>query len=641
MAKTAAAGTKRDRLFSLLSGRTPDRIPFIDRMNLWYGAKRYAGTMPERFANMNLAQIHETVGIGRLSFKSCCAHRLVGVDMRVVFEGNEIDRQSNPVIALFPNSEAPPFVSRDKPGRTRVYLSTPVGGLTMEWHVSPNALPMGGISPYLEEHPVKTLDDLPVAEWIVEHLEFVPLFDDYLAEDADLGPDGFAIPLLPRIPFQQVLLEYVGEVPLFYMLADHRDAVERLLAKLDAVMVESLHQLAGLDVPYVEFPDNVDGTMTNPELFARYSVPAYRRYAEILHAQGKKVGSHMDGYLGPLLPLIRDCGLDVVESVCPAPLTEVTFEEVWAALKDGGPVIWGGIPSVLLEALTPEDEFKAFVHKVLDMVGSRPIILGVSDMVIGENLMERVEYIAKAVENHSMEDRPDAAPAVEVRAPAEVPRVVRAANADDLLDRLYDLTLAGDDGPVQEVVADGLARGILPEDMLFDALIPALEEVGVRFEEGSCFVPDMLLSARAMGNAMTILRPAIVAAGVKPLGRLVMGTVRGDVHDIGKNLCITMLEGAGFEVIDLGVDVKEAAFVEAIHRHEPQAVAMSALLTTTTPMLAGTIDAIRESGLRDEVRVLIGGAAVTDAFAASVGADGHAPDASAAVRMAKQVLGVG
>ena len=640
MNQVAATTSKSDRLLAVLAGRTPDRLPFIDRMNLWYGAKLHAGTLPERFANLNLRQIHETVGMGELTFYPVFSHKLQGVDMRAAFRGSEMFRESSPEIAFFPGAAAPGFVAKDVPGVTRVELSTPVGDLSMEWEVTTAMVSMGGVAPYLKEHPVKTIHDLAAAEWIVERLEFVPLFDAFKEEAADMGPNGFLAPWLARIPFQQLLLEYFGEVPLFYALADHCDDVERFLAKVDRVVEEGLHRLADLDVPYVEFTDNIDGTMTNPDLFERYAVPAYRRYSGILHAQGKKVGSHMDGNLGPLLGLIRDCGLDVIESVCPAPLTEVPFEDIWNAWKDGGPVIWGGIPSTILEAFTPEDEFQATVHHVLDTVGAGPIILGISDMVIGENLIERVEYIADAVENHAMESRDTKAPSVIANTPVEVPRTGRTANVDHILDSLYDLTLAGDDGPIREVVEEGLARGILPEDMLFDALVPALEEIGARFEEGVSFVPDMLLSARAMGGAMEVLRPAIVAAGVKPLGRLVMGTVRGDVHDIGKNLCITMLEGAGFEVVDLGVDVKEAAFVDAVRRHRPQAVAMSALLTTTTPMIGSTIAALAAAGMRGDVRVLIGGAAVTDAFASSIGADGNAPDASAAVRMTKHALGV-
>jgi 5-methyltetrahydrofolate--homocysteine methyltransferase len=162
-----------------------------------------------------------------------------------------------------------------------------------------------------------------------------------------------------------------------------------------------------------------------------------------------------------------------------------------------------------------------------------------------------------------------------------------------------------------------------------------MAEVGRLFEEGDYFVPEMLLSARAMQAAMGILHPRLVASGVEPIGKVVIGTVQGDLHDIGKNLVSMMMEGAGFEVIDLGVDVKPASFVEAVQSSGAQIVAMSALLTTTMPMMRTIVAALTEAGLRGDVKVMIGGAPVTADYAAQIGADGYAPDASQAASMAK------
>jgi 5-methyltetrahydrofolate--homocysteine methyltransferase len=179
-----------------------------------------------------------------------------------------------------------------------------------------------------------------------------------------------------------------------------------------------------------------------------------------------------------------------------------------------------------------------------------------------------------------------------------------------------------------------------PLVILFDALIPALEEVGRLFEEGTFFVPEMLVAAKAMHGAMEVLRPLIAETGTKPVGTFVMGTVKGDIHDIGKNLCNVMLEGAGFEVIDLGVNVQEQAFVEAIQKHKPQAVGMSAFLTTTMPMFIPAIQAITDAGLREDVLIFVGGAPVTQEYCDNVGADGYAPNASVLVRVLKEMLGI-
>ncbi|MDJ0753578.1 MAG: corrinoid protein [Ardenticatenaceae bacterium] len=212
---------------------------------------------------------------------------------------------------------------------------------------------------------------------------------------------------------------------------------------------------------------------------------------------------------------------------------------------------------------------------------------------------------------------------------------------EELLDELYDVTIDGDREAVVALTNEGLALGMKPLDLLFDALIPALEEVGLLFEAGTFFVPEMLVAAGAMQGAMDVLRPLLAQTGAKPVGTFVMGTVKGDIHDIGKNLCNIMLEGAGFEVFDLGVNVPEQVFVEAIREHRPQAVGMSAFLTTTIPMFTPTIEAIQQAGLREEVLIYVGGAPVTQAYCDSIGADGYAPNASALVRDLKTRLGIG
>ena len=213
-------------------------------------------------------------------------------------------------------------------------------------------------------------------------------------------------------------------------------------------------------------------------------------------------------------------------------------------------------------------------------------------------------------------------------------------NREELLDLLYGSVLSGDVDSAVAVTQEGLGVDVEPTVLLFDAMIPALEEVGRRFETGEVFLPEMLIAANAMQGAMTILRPLIVAAGVETVGRFVMGTVAGDIHDVGKNLCNVMLEGAGFEVIDLGINVPAEAFVEAIREKEPDVVGMSAFLTTTAIEFARNIELIAEVGLRDQVKILIGGAPVDQALVDSAGADGFAPDANSAVRVAKSVMGL-
>jgi 5-methyltetrahydrofolate--homocysteine methyltransferase len=209
---------------------------------------------------------------------------------------------------------------------------------------------------------------------------------------------------------------------------------------------------------------------------------------------------------------------------------------------------------------------------------------------------------------------------------------------DEILTGLYDRTLVGDKPAVVELTQRGLDDGLSPETMLFEALIPSLEEVGARFERGDFFVPEMLIAGRAMQGALDILRPLLADTGAETIGTFLMGTVKGDVHDIGKNLVDIMLEGAGFKVIDLGVQVAPEAFVDAIREHKPHVVGFSAFLTTTMPMFKVNIQAIEQAGLRDDVIIMVGGAPVTQEYADAVGADGYASDAAGATKRAKDLL---
>lgn len=208
------------------------------------------------------------------------------------------------------------------------------------------------------------------------------------------------------------------------------------------------------------------------------------------------------------------------------------------------------------------------------------------------------------------------------------------------LENIYKAVSSGDAATVKAEVKAALEEGISAEEILHKACIPAMDEVGRQFEIGEKFVPEMLISARAMQGAVDILRPLLVEAGVETIGTVVLGTVAGDLHDIGKNLVGMMLEGAGFEIIDLGSNVSPEKFVEAIKTHQPAIVGMSALLTTTMPSISSTIEAIKAAGVREQVKVMVGGAPVNRDFANKVGADGFAPDAGSAARVAKALLGI-
>ncbi len=206
------------------------------------------------------------------------------------------------------------------------------------------------------------------------------------------------------------------------------------------------------------------------------------------------------------------------------------------------------------------------------------------------------------------------------------------------LDAIYTGILDGDLNTVVDNVQAALELGEVAEKILIEGMIPAMEEVGRLFEKGDYFVPEMLIAARAMQGGLSILKPKLMEADVKMIGKVAIGTVKGDLHDIGKNLVGMMMEGAGFEILDLGVDVSPEEFVETVKVSGVDIVAMSALLTTTMPQMKTTIEALQEAGVRDQIKVMVGGAPVTQEYADDIGADGFASDASQATTLAKSVI---
>jgi 5-methyltetrahydrofolate--homocysteine methyltransferase len=206
------------------------------------------------------------------------------------------------------------------------------------------------------------------------------------------------------------------------------------------------------------------------------------------------------------------------------------------------------------------------------------------------------------------------------------------------LQKLYEAVLNGDNKTAVAVTREALAENADPIELIQKYMIPAMAEVGKRFECEEYFVPELLLSARAMKGALELLRPLLAERGAEPTGRVVIGTVKGDLHDIGKNLVASLLEGGGFEVTDLGADVPPEKFVDAVQARNANVVCLSALLTVTMPAMRTTIEALKNAGLRDRVKVLVGGAPVTPQFAKEIGADGYGENASVAVNLARDMV---
>lgn len=208
----------------------------------------------------------------------------------------------------------------------------------------------------------------------------------------------------------------------------------------------------------------------------------------------------------------------------------------------------------------------------------------------------------------------------------------------EIFDTIADEVQKGNSDSVQELIKKSLLKDVSAEEILNNGLIKGMEIVSEKFKNNEIFIPEVLVSAKAMNAGLAILKPLLAESNVKPLGKVVIGTVKGDLHDIGKNIVAMMLQGAGFEIIDLGADVPKEKFLESVKKESANILGMSALLTTTMLYMKEVIETAKEEGLRQDIKVIIGGAPVTEAYAAQIGADGYAPDAASAVDLTKMLL---
>lgn len=421
-AQTTQTPDMYNRLLTTMHGGTPDRWPFVARIELWYSSHSRAGTLPARymepsadqdpsvisiftvpirkdFRGARLTDIHRDIGMGQQLQGIAHSRRLRGVELVMRIDDEEFYHEQDPVVDYFPRLFD--CLLMDQPGDTTAEFITPKGTLIAKSTLVEDMIVSGTI-PVLTEHPVKSMDDFPALEYIYTHAEFVPKFDWVYDSQKRMGHDGFVAAMLDRIPFQKMALDLIGEVPTFYALYDNPSLIEKTMALMNEVTLDDIRHLAEFDWPYIQFDDNLDGMITNPKLFPEYCLPYYHRYTDLFHAQGKKVGSHTDGNLKRLLKLLPESGLDVFESFTPFPLTELTFAEAFTEWQGKGPLIWGGIPSSILQVDTSQEDFEKYIDNMLNLVGSKPMLFGVADLVTSDNLIERVRYIAQRIEQHKI-----------------------------------------------------------------------------------------------------------------------------------------------------------------------------------------------------------------------------------------------
>jgi len=408
------------------------------------------------------------------------------------------------------------------------------------------------------------------------------------------------------------------------------------------------------------------GLLINPETYRKVIKPRHKKIMDFIKARtNAKIFFHSCGAIREIIPDLIEIGVDIINPVQVSAVgmessalkrdfgKEITF---WGGLVDTQGVFTAGAPAEVRDEVRRRiDDFgpgggfvAATVHNIQANVPPENI------MAMWETLQEFGKYGPGGVGQRPADyvpaprhDKPIQVSASPDALPAQMPTpeaaAAQAEEGDFYPDLFLDMQDAIIDGKRAEAVAaakQALDEGYSPQAVISDGIVPAMTIVGEKFETAEFFLPEMMAAALAARGILELLRPRLAASHTEPVGRVVIGTVKGDLHDIGKNLVAMMLEGAGYEVIDLGPDVPADKFIAAIQEHQPGLVGLSALLTTTAPMMRTIVNAFQAAGVRNHVKVLVGGAAVSQDFADEIGADGYAPDAGAAVRKARELLAV-
>lgn len=628
------------RVLAALRGESVDRLPYVPRLDLWYLANSTAGTLPGKYSGVPMNDIARAEGWA-FHHRFCDNQLDPAYQPQYLHRGINVFYSRDTVFDVVLPKDVEVVVSREG-ARTRVEYRTPIGAVSTTTHYDVDSQRHGITIPALVEHLIKTPQDYAPAGYLFEHMDVVPNFERFRrwATD-DMGENGVPVCIgcLDASPFHWIQRDLCDATQFFIDYKDHHDRMRGLAERIAPLQEKMLRILCASPAEVVWWGANFDDMLTFPPYFAQEIQPWIRKAAQALGAAGKLVLCHTDGENRGLMDLVRDSGMHIAESFCPAPMTRVSLAEYYRRWS-GSLTLFGGIPSTVVMPGTSEADFEAYMDELFRAVapGER-IVIGVADEVPPSAVFSRLQRIGERIEREGRLPlqagafRPAAAAAPAARPAQDVP----AAEAADAFEAVRRDVFKGKHLDIRKHVQELLDRGVPPSQILERGLIAAISVVGERMAAGETFIPDVLLAARAMSAGVGILAPHLASSGEAQRGKVLIGTVTGDMHDVGKNLVATMLRGVGFEVRDLGINVPRERFYAEIAAFQPDVLGLSSLLTTTMMEMRALVAGIRERGLNEHCKVIVGGAPVSDAFARQIGADGYAPNATEAVRLVKRL----
>ena len=648
--------THRENLLAVIRGEMVEQIPWVPRIDLWHNAQVMRGTLPKKFTGMSVEDIHHAMGwplhkfvpeYSRAENPADLLHRGIGL----------FDLKEFPHSFTFSNDvDIRVEVEADeREEMTHVEYHTPVGMVSVCHGQTAEMRRAGASISWVKEHAIKGPEDYKVLAHIFGNLKIKPAYERYNAWRDYIGDDGIAVAhglgLACTSPMHFIQKTFLDATDFYLHHHDYPLEMAALLDALEGVYDQLLEVLSGAKLDAILWSANVDDMITYPALYEEYFLPWCHKAAEILKPTGTVMVNHPDGENQGLMDLIAKSRMDVADAVTPWPMTKIRIEEYYDHwCRPGHLTIHGGIPEMLLlEESTTREDLEMFMDNLFKTIspGTR-FIASIGDTTPPDADFDRLMYIGERIEKDGSLPlkagtfQPVTQANLEAAAQAATPRsvseTVAALEVGKVFEQITADVLEGDE---EEVVVNArklLAQGVKAGDILNKGMLPAMDLIGSRFTDGTVFIPEVLLSARAMNLGLGLLEPHLVSDGAQAPGKIVIGTVNGDLHDIGKNMVVSMLKGVGFKVVDLGANVEVVEFVEAVRDEQPDVLGLSALLTTTMPQIREVIEGLEHSQLRRSVKVIIGGAPVNQKFADDAGADGYAQDAGEAVTLTKRLL---
>jgi corrinoid protein of di/trimethylamine methyltransferase len=627
-------------MLAAIRGETADLLPYVPRIDLWYNANVLAGTLPEKHRRRRQDEISRAEG--------WALHKVLAdlLDLRgpedVLHRGIGVMATRHSVYRYRFSSGVDIRVQRDG-DTTRIEYHTPLGMVSTTTTFPEEMKRAGSTVSIITERPIKSPGDYRILAYVFENLDVSPNDEDYTAWEQEVGEWGFCCghATFAASPIHHIQRDFLDPTQFYYHYKDYQKEMRYLADAMEPYFNDLLRMAVRSPAMGICWGANYDDMITYPPFFEKELLPWLQKAGDALRAEGKIIYCHCDGENLGLMDLIKVARIDLAEAVCPHPMTKVPLDEYYRRWgKDI--TIFGGIPSnMLLSELASEDEFEAYLDYMFKAIapGTR-FIVGIADTTPPDAVFDRLVRIGERVEKEGR--LPLQAGALRPISQDSLSEAAARVGPTVIMETIYGTVqqdvFNGNDEAIADHILALIHQEMKAQDILDKGLIAAMEIIGRKFKAGELFIPEVLLSSRAMNKGVSVLESFLSKGEKRTHGKVLLGTVKGDLHDIGKNMVATMLRGVGFDVCDLGVDVPVLEFLRQAEQYQPQIVGLSALLTTTMPEMRKIIEQLKKAGFKNRIKIMVGGAPVNNKYAQEIGADGYAADAAGAVELAHRLV---